>query len=308
MPLPTVFVCGVTGTQGGEVARQLRKAGVEVHALARNPSSPSAKAMAALGVKIFHGSFDDQAVLEQAMAGCNAAFLNFSPDFTDLKAERRWAKALLATGKSAGVTQVAYSSSFGVNEPERLNGWDPTNFVGMITLSKQNIENEVRAAGFDTWTLLRPGYFMSNQVAPKVFFFGDYPKTGVWRTALKKDTVLPAVDDLTIGRFGAAVFLEPAKFAGKEITYADELITVEQILAKLSAATGWEIKADYLSDAAIEELIAEFPVLGGMSMMLDMAKFVDMEYVKSLGIPLSSFDAYLEREKEIVRETYQKPA
>ncbi|PNP51197.1 hypothetical protein THARTR1_08101 [Trichoderma harzianum] len=307
MAQPKVFVCGVTGTQGGAVARRLLSENIAVTALARDLSSPQAQSIEALGAKLFPGDFDDSSALEQALAGCTAAFLNFSPDFNDWTAELRWAKSIIAAARNAGVKHILYSSGFAVNAPERLQHWDPDSVVAIVLLSKQSIEKEVRAAGFDYWTILRPGNFMANYLPPKVIMYGDLPQSGIWNTALLKETTLPMVDEDTIGRFASAAILNPAKFTGQEIELADELLRPEQILERLSATAGRQLKAVYMSDASIEEKRGN-PFIGGQLAMRDMVQFVNMDKVQSWGVPLSSFNAYLERNKELIKKTYQQAA
>ncbi|KAK4079081.1 hypothetical protein Trihar35433_186 [Trichoderma harzianum] len=305
MALPKVFVCGITGTQGGAVARRLLSENIAVTALARDLSSPQAQSIEALGAKLFPGNFDDSSALEQALAGCTAAFLNFSPDFNDWTAELRWAKSIIAAARNAGVKHILYSSGFAVNAPERLEHWDPDSVMAIVLLSKQSIEKEVRDAGFNYWTILRPGNFMANYLPPKVIMYGDLPQSGIWHTALLKETTLPMVDEDTIGRFASAAILSPTKFTGQEIELADELLRPEQILERLSATAGRQLKAEYMSDASIEEKKSN-PFILGQFAMRDMVQFVDMEKVRSWGVPLSSFDAYLERNKDFVKKTYQQ--
>ncbi|KAL6791103.1 NAD(P)-binding protein, partial [Trichoderma sp. SZMC 28012] len=307
MSQPKVFVCGITGTQGGAVARRLLSENVAVTALVRDPSSPQAQSIEALGAKLFPGNFDDIYALERALAGCTAAFLNFSPDFNDWTAELRWAKSIIAAARNAGVKHILYSSGFAVNAPERLEHWDPDSVMAIVLLSKQSIEKEVRDAGFNYWTILRPGNFMANYLPPKVIMYGDLPQSGIWHTALLKETTLPMVDEETIGHFTSAAILDPAKFTGQEIELADELLRPEQILERLSATAGRQLKAEYMSDASIDEKKSN-PFILGQYAMRDMVQFVDMEKVQSWGVPLSSFDAYLERNKGFVKKTYQQAA
>jgi uncharacterized protein YbjT (DUF2867 family) len=307
MSEPKVFVCGVTGTQGGAVARSLRSENVAVTALIRDPSSPQAQSIEALGVELFPGNFDDKAALERALNGCTAAFLNFSPDFNDWTAELRWAKSIIAAARDAGVKHIIYSSGFAVNAPEKLKHWDPNSVMAIVLLSKQSIEKEVRGAGFEYWTILRPGNFMANYLPPKVMMYGDLPQSGVWNTALLKETKLPMIDEATIGRFASAAILDPAKFTGQNIELADELLGPEQILEKISATAGRQLRAEYMPETAIEEQKSN-PFILGQFAMRDMVQFVDMENVKSWGVPLSSFDTYLQREKENVKKTYQQTA
>ncbi|OPB36095.1 hypothetical protein A0O28_0108690 [Trichoderma guizhouense] len=307
MSQPKVFVCGITGTQGGAIARRLLSENVAVTALARDPSSPQAQSIEALGAKLFPGNFDDSSALERALTGCTAAFLNFSPDFNDWTAELRWAKSIIAAARNAGVKHILYSSGFAVNAPERLQHWDPDSVMAIVLLSKQSIEKEVRDAGFNYWTILRPGNFMANYLPPKVIMYGDLPQSGIWHTALLEETTLPMVDEDTIGRFASAAILNPTKFTGQEIELADELLRPEQILERLSATAGRQLKAEYMSDASIEEKKSN-PFILGQFAMRDMVQFVDMEKVQSWEVPMSSFDAFLERNKDFVKKTYQQAA
>lgn len=308
MSPPVTFICGATGTQGGSLARYLCAKNLQVHALARNPTSTSAKALDSLGVKLWPGDFDNLEALNSAMEGCTSIFLNLSPDFQDHAAEGRWASNIITAGKNAGVKHIVYSSGFAVSEPQRLKHWDPQSFVAMVLLSKQAIEKQSREAGFQYWTILRPGNFMANYLDPLVRMYPGLVSEGVWSTALRPDNALPTVDTATVAAFSGAAILDPERFHGKEIEYADELLYVEQIVEKLSKATGRDLRANFLSEEEVEKQKGGNPFIAGQLMARDMAQFVDMEEVKQWGIPLSNFDVFLEREKKRVDETYLKSA
>lgn len=308
MAKPTVFVCGITGTQGGAVARALLSRAVPVHAVARDPSSKNATALASLGAKLWPGDYSNDAALRSALRGCSAVFLNLSPDFGDPGAELRLAKAIMAAARDEGVNHLVYSSGLAVNAPERLPHWDPQGFMALVLLSKQAIEREVRAAGFPRWTVLRPGNFMANYLSPLVKMYAGLVERGRWPTALRADSVLPMVDALTIGNFASEAILNPERFHAQEVEIADEFLMLGQLMPKLSAVAGRDLQAVYMSDEEVEEQKKTSPIVAGMLMMRDLSIFVDLEKVKSWGVPLSSFDAFLEREKERVLETYQRDA
>jgi len=71
----TFLVTGATGRQGGATARELLKAGAQVHALVRNTSKPAAKELEALGVVLFQGDYSDKAAIEKASAGVKGIFV-----------------------------------------------------------------------------------------------------------------------------------------------------------------------------------------------------------------------------------------
>jgi hypothetical protein len=70
-----IVVVGVTGNQGGSVARRfLQNRTYRVRGLTRNPNSPAAQALAAEGIEIVQADLDDVASLLAAFAGANLIF------------------------------------------------------------------------------------------------------------------------------------------------------------------------------------------------------------------------------------------
>ncbi|KAK2002999.1 putative NAD dependent epimerase/dehydratase [Colletotrichum falcatum] len=300
----TIFVSGATGTVGGAVARNLLSAGIAVRALARDPDTPTARALSALGASVIPGSFDDNAALAEAIKGATGAFLNLMPDFVDHAWELKTAKRIMAAARAAGATHFIYSGGLAVQAPERLRHWDPDSFTATVLLSKQAIEKEVRAARFEHWTILRPGSFAANYLQPLVGMFPDLVREGRFITALQPETKNPVVDPNDIGRFALAAYRDPRKFGSQEIEIASELLTADEVMAKLARVTGRDIKAVYLSDAEIEAQKAGNPFISGQFASRDLDQFVDLEKVRSWGVPLGTFDEFLEREKGRVKETY----
>ncbi|KAF4964081.1 hypothetical protein FSARC_7983 [Fusarium sarcochroum] len=245
-----VFVCGATGTQGGALSRYLISKGVIVHSLTRNLSSTKAKEAAALGVKFWPGDFDDEDALKSAIQETYSIFLNLSPSFTDIGANLRQAKLILRVALAAGAKQVIYTSGLSVREPERVGNWDPQFPIAQFLEAKADIEETIRNA--------------------------------------KKDTFLPLVSPKTIGSFGGAAVLDPPAFHTKQIEFADELLTPEDIVRKLSVASGKSLEAKYQSDKDIERTKMQNP------------------HVPHYGVPLSSFDEFVEEHKLAILETFSQ--
>ena len=70
----TILITGVTGKQGGAVARALEGAGFNLRGLTRKPDSERAAALAHQGVEIIKGDLDDEASLRRALAGAWGVF------------------------------------------------------------------------------------------------------------------------------------------------------------------------------------------------------------------------------------------
>ncbi|TDZ49698.1 NmrA-like family domain-containing protein 1 [Colletotrichum trifolii] len=304
MTRQTIFVAGATGIVGGAVAKQLLQNSIAVRALVRNPDSPSAKNLALLGATLVPGDYDNNEALDEAVQGISGAFLNLMPDFVDHSWELKAAKRIMAAAKKAGAKHFIYSSGFAVQAPEKLKHWDPQSFTATVLLSKQSIERELRRAGFESWTILRPGNFMSNYLLPQVGMYPDLVQGGRFVNALRPSSMLPMVDTEDIGKFAVAAYRDAGRFNKQEIPISGELLTADDIMAKLEDITGRKFEAVYLSDEEVEEKKGGDPFLAGQLAMRDMAQFADPENTRSWGIQLGSFEEYLDKEKLRVKETY----
>src|SRR2546425_10363277 len=70
----TILVTGVTGHQGGAVARALQSSGFHLRGLTRKPESEEAATLARDGVDVVKGDLDDEATLRRALAGAWGVF------------------------------------------------------------------------------------------------------------------------------------------------------------------------------------------------------------------------------------------
>jgi uncharacterized protein YbjT (DUF2867 family) len=303
---PTIFVVAATGTLGKALALDLIKMGWNVQATTRNPASPAAKELASAGVKVFPGDWDDQDALRNAMAGCDGMFLNLMPSFTDLEADARQGKMILALAKAAGIKHAIYSSGIGTNTPEIFDDCEPDSLLRRFLGNKQAVEDATRAAGFESYTILRPSGFMANWVAPKVFMYSGLAETGVFTTVFRPDTVIASVDEHDLAAFAIAAFEDPARFHGQAIEVTSETHTVEEILRTLSRAVGRQITARYIPDEEVAAKVKEDLFLQAQLASRNLARHFNMDGVRKWGVPLHTLEEYLEREKANVEQTYNQ--
>jgi uncharacterized protein YbjT (DUF2867 family) len=154
----TILVTGATGNVGRHVVDQLVQRGAPVRALVRNP----AKADFPAGVDVVQGDLLDVDALRGAFDGVSTLFLlnGVVPD------EFTQALVALNVARDAGVERVVYlsviHSDVYVNVPH---------FAG-----KFGVERMIEQMGFSA-TVLRPAYFMDNDVTIKdvVLGYGTYP-------------------------------------------------------------------------------------------------------------------------------------
>jgi uncharacterized protein YbjT (DUF2867 family) len=269
---PTIFVTGATGNQGGAVARLARSLNWTVHTTTRNPNSEAAKKLNAIGVEITPGSWDDTEGLKTSMTGCSLLFLNSFATFPDSSHEVVQIKGILSIAKDAGVKHVIQSTVFSADKPEKISVWNPDSLIGRVVLAKKAGEEEVRAMGFEAWTILRPGWLMTNLLEPSVKFLGDLQGTNVWASALRADTRLALCDPHGLAKFCIAAFQDPARFNGAQINLASELRTPGELMDALSAASGRKMVAKFWSDAEVEEQLRNNPMWQGQLTMREMER------------------------------------
>jgi dihydroflavonol-4-reductase len=113
-----VFLTGGTGFIGGEVAKLLRERGDQVRALVRTPAK--AGALRDLGCELVEGDLSDEAVLRDALSGCEAvvhAAAAYEVGIPESRREQmvdanvRGTERVLGAALAAGVSRAVYVSS-----------------------------------------------------------------------------------------------------------------------------------------------------------------------------------------------------
>jgi uncharacterized protein YbjT (DUF2867 family) len=297
MAHPKVFVTGATGTQGGTLARLLREKGWSVRTTVRNKEAPAAKALKQIGVEVLNGSWDDEASMAEGLAGCKMLFLNLYPDLNDLSHELEQAKCILRIAWDAGVRHVVYSSIFPVQTSHPL--------MAAGRACKASIEGQVQNFGFDSWTILRPGFFMANFLEPRVQAFPDATVKGVLTFPFSPDTDLPLIDHHDIANFAVAAFEQPIKFHGAVIELAGDIVPANKAVRMLAEASGQPVRGRYLSTEETEAMVQTHMFVARFSTIPQIASLVNMDRVNSWGVPMTWFASFLEREKEDVVATFK---
>ena len=154
----TILVTGATGNVGRQVVEQLTKRGAKVRALVRDPS----KARFPAGVEVVQGDLLDIDSVRSAFSGVSTLFLLngvVADEFTQ-------ALIALNVAREVGIERFVYlsviHSDIYVNVPH---------FAG-----KFGVERMIGQMGLNA-TILRPAYFMSNDLTIKdvVTGYGVYP-------------------------------------------------------------------------------------------------------------------------------------
>jgi uncharacterized protein YbjT (DUF2867 family) len=226
--MATVLVIGATGKQGGALTGLLLDHGHEVIAFVRSPESPSARALAADGVRLVAGDLADAPALSAAATGVDAVFgltVPFGPAGQD--GEVAQGRALVDAAAKAGA-HLVYSSARGVDRSEATNLSHAD--------SKRSIEAHLRDRDVRA-TVLGPVYFMENALNVGFSRLGD----GVLANPLTAGKPLDQVTVLDIAGLAVHAIEHPDRFVGERIDVASDRVTGEQAARILSEVLGREI-------------------------------------------------------------------
>src|SRR4029077_10789461 len=216
----TILITGVTGNQGGAVARALQGAGFHLRGLTRKPDSERAAALSHQGVDIVKGDLDDEATLRPALAGTWGVFGVQNAGEAGVEREEAQGKRLATLAREAGVEHFVYTSVGSADKQTGVPHFD----------NKGRIEETVRGLRFPSHVILRPVFFMENLVAP----FSLQDSTLAWALGASTKLQMIAVDD--IGWFGARAFTDAAGLNRREIDLAGDVRTMLESPEILSEA------------------------------------------------------------------------
>jgi uncharacterized protein YbjT (DUF2867 family) len=291
-PAP-VLVTGATGQQGGATTRALLAAGIPVRALVRDPSTPRARAVEALGAELVTGDLDDRDSVTRAAKGARAVFSVQMPAFTgegfDFEGETTQGITLIDAAKAAGVHQFVHTSVSGAGQHTESPGWAEGRWAAAepSMTAKTRIQDHLRTAGFPRWTLLKPGMFMENFLPTTKYLFPLGIEGGLI-TVLNPETRLSLVAVHDIGTAAAAAITNPDKFHEVELELASDYLSMTEIAETLSTTLEIPLTApDMTADQAIA---AGMPPMGISLDRLNVAGQPGRpQYAKDLGIPLTTF-------------------
>ena len=134
----TILITGVTGNQGGAVARALQSSGFRLRGLTRKPESEQAAALVRHGVDVVKGDLDDEAALRRALAGAWGVFGVQNSLEAGVGREEAQGKRLATLAREAGIEHYVYTSVGSAHKRTGVPHFD----------SKSRIEETVRGLGF----------------------------------------------------------------------------------------------------------------------------------------------------------------
>ena len=290
-----ILVTGATGAQGGATARALLGAGFSVRILTRDPTSSAAQEITKLGASVVAGDFEDVVSLREAVSGAYGVFSVQLPDSSGTDAERRHGYALIEAARQAGVRHFVHTSVCEAGKHESFPRWGTHYWWEKYWTDKWDVEQAVRHAGFDRWTVLKPAFMMENFATPKAAFMFPHLCKGRIVTALAPDTRMQLVAADDVGAFAQEAFERPELFAGCSIDLAAEALTMNEVASTLGRVLGKRVNARSVSPAEAREA-GLFPGwVRSQEWTNEVGYRADIEALKAYGVPLTTFEAWVAR-------------
>lgn len=243
-----ILVTGATGQQGGAVARELLAKGRKVRALTRQPESEKARELKRLGAEIVQGDLDDPASIERALKGAWGAFSVQNSWEAGVEKEEAQGMRFTETARRAGLQHFVYTS---VGSAHRKTGIPHFE-------NKARVEAKVRSAGFPSYAIIRPVFFMENLTSP---WFLPAIQEGTLAVGIRPETRLQMIAVKDIGKYGAWAFEQHEKLNGRSIDIAGDERTMPEAAAILGRAMGREVRHFQVPIEEVREFSEDFATM-----------------------------------------------
>jgi uncharacterized protein YbjT (DUF2867 family) len=218
-----ILVLGATGNVGSGVVDLLRKDGIPVRALTRDP----AKVALASGVEVVRGDFREPATIADALSGIDAVFVMAPvPLITD------HARMVAGMARRSGTRRIVLLSSLSAEQ-------EPNNTP---TVQHRAAEEAVRQSGCE-WTIVRGGQFMSNSLR----WAASIRSAHEVRPYVRNDPSA-IIDPLDIAAVAATALMQPGHSGKIYGVTGGESLTPEECTSILSRELGIELTYVELSD------------------------------------------------------------
>lgn len=241
-----ILVTGAGGTVGSEVVRQLQPTGARFRAAYHSQSKLDAAR--ANGIDAVLIDYDRPETLDPAFAGSEKLFLLSSSN-------AQQELAAVEAAKRAGVKHIVKLSVIGADQEAYSFG-----------KLHRSVERAIEQSGI-AWTFLRPNGFMDNM---HNFSAGTIQSQGAFYSSLG-DTKISHVDVRDIAAVAVKALTEPGHESKVYTLTGPEALTNDEIAAKISAASGREVKYVNVRD---EDVKAAFVGMGAPEAYAD--AYVDL--------------------------------
>jgi uncharacterized protein YbjT (DUF2867 family) len=300
-----IVITGATGIQGSAVAHTfLPLPSWHVRAITRNPSSPTARALAAAGAEVVQADLSDLNSLRRAFKDATALFLN--TDFwgpyratrdstaayeTEIQHGRN---AAIAAGEVSSLQRLIFSTLPGMKELSggkyaHAHHCDTKAEIAKILQEKAGLRGKV--------SFLVMGAYATNALfLPRVVAAGEGKRVLRFTIPGTKRLRVPIIAaESSTGEFVRAM-VESESETGQWVLGCDSYLSMAEVVDVWKRVTGWEVEVEEVDVREMHErfkipwevldapqFMAEFGYTGSLEVMMP----------EQLGIRTKSFEEWL---------------
>lgn len=300
-----IAVAGATGAQGGGAARAILadpESGFTVRALTRDPESPAARELAALGAEVVRADFGDEATVHKAFEGAYGAFLvtNFWAHGSAAQ-ELAEIEVLARAAAATGLRHVVWST---LEDTRVLLPLEDSRMP--VLQEKYNVPHfDIKGEGNELFRQAGvPVTFLNTTFYFQGFLQGLGPQRGedgvlALNLPLEDGKLLAGVDVADIGRTAFAILKGGESFIGQTVGLAGDHLTGAQYAEKLADALGEPVRFQSVPYDYFRTL--DMPVAAELGNMFQYYGDFDREFtgardltrVREINPALKSFDDWL---------------
>ena len=305
-----IAILGATGAQGGGLVRAILDdphGGFAARAITRDPNSPKARALAAMGAEVVGADLDDSRSIEEALAGAwGADFVPFFWDHFSPEREKAQVRSLARGAKATGLAHVIWSTL------EDTRRWVPLEDERMPTLMGEykvpHFDAKGESNAYFTEFAVPTTFLLTSFYWDNLIHFGMGPKAGadgrLMFTLPMGDKKLPGIASEDIGRCAYGILQGGEPYLGRTIGIAGEHLTGAQMAGELALALGREVFYQSVSPTVYRTF--GFPGADDLANMFqfkadfesDFCAARDPAVARRLNPRLQDFRTWLERNKE----------
>jgi len=241
MSKPIIVVFTATGKSGGGMIDYMLKDGsFAARAVTRNPNSESAKALAAKGVEVVKGDFDDSTSIANAMEGAYGVF-GVTDFWTAFHKEEDQGKSLVDAAKKAGIKHFVWLTL-------DYSEWHVPHFE-----TKARVNDYLIASGVPR-TSIYTSYFAENFKSPFFPFKRDSSGKVAMDVPYKTDGKLPIIAATDIGGWAIQAFTNPDQWIGKDMKICNEWLSPREVAKMVSETIGEDVQIKEVDDEAFNAI------------------------------------------------------
>lgn len=152
-----------------------------------------------------------------------------------------------------------------------------------------SVQDEVRKAGFEIYTILKPALFMENLLPPKAAGMYVGLDSGRLISRVPEGVKLAWISSETLGYAVRFSLENPDVMNGCELELADMLATPVEIAAELEQVTGLTVKYEYAESQTMIDIGFRPGVINAQEWQAEVGYPALPEMAKRLGITTLSF-------------------